>query len=557
MKFDQLGGNKFLAMSLPVRECGLKSQNHTFFPPKINVTPCAGVWIEVIKRTIQYRKSIFYGGIAMRLLLGIDIGTSSTKVMLLDAERGVLGVEKKAYDVSIPRPDYAEQDPELWWSAVLYCIGKLKQTFGALFPHIVSIGLSGQMHGLVLTDKCGQPIRPAILWLDQRSGEECRELNRLIPEEILQDSILNRIFPGFALTSLLWVKKWEPENFARIHRVMQPKDYIRYKLTGLLGSEVTDASATLLFDVVKRQWSWKVMDLCGFPHEIFPDCHESWEIQGNVSNACAAATGLPVSVRVIYGMGDQQAQSIGNGIFEEGTFICNIGTGGQVSAFSREPVYDRKLRTQTFCHGIDGAYSIYGAILNAGMSLKWLRDNILEEKDFMMLSHMAEEVSAGSEGLVFLPYLTGERTPHMNPEARGMFYGLQLAHTKKHMARAVMEGVTFALRDCMEILKEMGIRANTMISSGGGAASPVWLQMQADILNQEIRVCNVTEQACLGACMLAGVSAGCFADLREARDRFVTYGEKIYQPDRDTVKVYDRIYRTYQALYRQTENLIE
>lgn len=491
----------------------------------------------------------------MELLLGIDIGTSGTKVMLLDTERGVMGVEKKSYDVSVPRADYAEQDPELWWNAVLYCIGKLKQRHGELFSHIVGIGLSGQMHGLVLTDKNGKPLRPAILWLDRRAGEECGELERLIPESLLQNGIRNRIFPGFALTSLLWVKKREPETFSRIAQVLQPKDYIRYKLTGLFGSEMTDASATLLFDVVKRDWAWQVMDLCGFPHDIFPECHESGEIQGNISRECEAVTGLPVSAGVIYGMGDQQAQSIGNGVFEEGTYICNIGTGGQISAFSREPVYDRKLRTQTFCHGVDRAYSVYGAILNAGMSLKWLKDNILEEKDFITLSRMAEEVPAGSEGLVFLPYLTGERTPHMNPEARGMFYGLNLVHTRKHMVRAVMEGVTFALRDCTEILSEMGIRGSSVISSGGGAASPVWLQIQADILNREVRVCNVSEQACLGACMLAGVSTGQFADLREARTRFVTYEKRIYRPDPDKVEEYEQIYRIYQALYHRTENL--
>ncbi|MCI8286623.1 MAG: xylulokinase [Lachnospiraceae bacterium] len=487
----------------------------------------------------------------MNLLMGIDIGTSSAKVMLLDAEKGVLGVEKREYEVSVPQSGYAEQEPELWWRAVQDCIGRLRQRYGSLFSYIGGIGLSGQMHGLALTDKCGRPLRPAILWLDQRAEAECEELKSIIPRELLHKGIRNRIFPGFTLTSLLWVKRREPEIFAGTGYVLQPKDYIRYKLTGLIGSEVTDASATLLFDVVKRDWARQMMDLCGFPHDIFPECHESGEIQGNVSSACAAATGLPISARVIYGMGDQQAQSIGNGVFEEGTFICNIGTGGQVSAFSREPVYDRKLRTQTFCHGIDRAYSVYGAILNAGMSLKWLKDNILEEKDFMTLSRMADQIPAGSDGLVFLPYLTGERTPHMNPEARGMFYGLQLAHTKKHMARAVMEGVTFALRDCMEILTEMGIRGDSVISSGGGASSPVWLQMQADILNREVRVCNVAEQACLGACMLAGASTGQFADLREAAERFVTYGEKRYLPDGDRVETYERIYRIYQELYRR------
>lgn len=491
----------------------------------------------------------------MAMLLGIDIGTSSTKVMLLDIENGVAGVESQTYDVSIPEPEYAEQDPDIWWEAVLYCIGRLREGHESDFENIVGIGLSGQMHGLVLVDADGNPIRPAILWLDQRSEDECEELKRQLPEEIVRRSLRNRIFPGFALTSLLWVKNHESENFDKIFRVLQPKDYIRYKLTGLFGAETTDASATLMFDVVKRNWAWEILDLCGFPHYIFPECHESGEIQGVLSSNCAARTGLPLSAQVIYGMGDQQAQSIGNGVFEEGTFICNIGTGGQVSAFSSEPVYDEGLRTQTFCHGIDRAYSVFGAILNAGMSLKWLKDNILREKNFEVLSQMAEEIPTGSDGLIFLPYLTGERTPHMDTKAKGMFYGLNLAHTREHMARAVMEGVTFALKDCMEILEKMGNECTRVISSGGGASSPVWLQIQADILNKEIFVCNVSEQACLGACMLAGVSTGVFADLKEAREKFVAYGEATYKPERNNVDQYERSYKVFKALYQRTKGL--
>lgn len=328
-------------------------------------------------------------------------------------------------------------------------------------------------------------------------------------------------------------------------------------MTGLFGAEVADASASLMFDVVKRGWAREVFKLCGFPSDIFPECHESGEIQGPICRECAFLTGLNESVQVIYGMGDQQAQSIGNGVFSEGTFICNIGTGGQVSVLSRQPTYDPALRTQTFCHGLEDAWTVYGAVLNAGLSLKWLKDNILGELSFEKLSDMAGEIAAGSEGLIFLPYLTGERTPHMDSAARGMFFGLHLAHSGNHMARAVMEGVTFALRDSMEILIQTGNSCQKVISSSGGALSPVWLQMQADIFNKEIQVCDVSEQACLGACMLAGVSAGVFKSLEEAGGRFVTMKKKTYQPDRDSAALYDKTFYTYQKLYQQTKNLLE
>lgn len=493
----------------------------------------------------------------MASILGIDIGTSGTKAMLLDEKAGVIGVESGKYDVSIPQIGYSEQDPDLWWEAVLSCLSRLREKYGRYFEAVAAIGLSGQMHGLVMTDENGRPIRPAILWQDQRSEEECLELTELIPERILKESLCNRIFPGFALPSLCWVKKHEPECFDRIYKVMQPKDYIRYKMTGMFGAEATDASASLMFDIVKRDWAWELLDLCGLPRGIFPECRESGEVQGRISRECAVQTGLGEPVQVIFGLGDQQAQSIGNGVFKEGTFICNIGTGGQVSAFSKNPVYDPLFRTQTFCHGVNGGYTIYGAVLNAGMSLKWLKDSILKVDGFDTLNTMAGEIPAGSEGLIFLPYLTGERTPHMDTRARGMFFGLHLAHTGEHMARSVMEGVTFALRDCMEILEQTGNRCDRIISSGGGASSPVWLQIQADILGKEIYVSSVTEQACLGACLLAGVSAGLFKSLDEAAERFVAMKGETYRPDLQNVLLYERIFSLYRSLYDRTRDIVE
>ena len=491
----------------------------------------------------------------MPAILGIDIGTSSTKVMLLDPQTGEQWVQAQAYDVSTPRIGYAEQDPDLWWQAVLSCLARLREQKGELYRQIACIGLSGQMHGLVMTDAAGVPVRPAILWNDQRSGEECEFLREQLSEKQQREVLRNRIFPGFALPSLLWVRRHEPEVFARARWVMQPKDYVRSRLTGCVGAEVSDASATLMFDIEKRDWAWEVLEECGFPRKFFPRCHESGEIQGTVSKECAALTGLPEQVKVLFGMGDQQAQSIGSGVFREGTFICNIGTGGQISSFSQKPVSDRQLRTQTFCHGLPGAYTVYGAVLNAGMSLKWLKDQILQETDFRQMSRMAGQVPPGSEGLIFLPYLTGERTPHMNPDARGIFFGLHLTHTRDHMARAVMEGVTFALRESMEILEELGLPCDRILSSGGGASSPVWLQIQADIFGKEVQVCRVKEQACLGACMLAGTAAGIYPDVGEAARQLAVPAPKIYRPGEAAAEAYRKQYEKYREIYRQVKDL--
>lgn len=487
----------------------------------------------------------------MAAVLGIDIGTSGTKVMLLNTESGEQWVEKESYDIMIPQTGYAEQNPDLWWHAVVSCLQRMRRKKKDLYCEVSVIGLSGQMHGLVMTDENGRPIRPAILWNDQRSEEECGVLRRLIPDKLQKECLKNWIFPGFAFPSLFWVRSHEPEVFGQAVHVMQAKDYVRFRMTGCIGAEVSDASATLMFDIVKRDWAWEILELCGMDESLFSDCHESVEIQGTLSKTCIEETGLPKGAQVIYGAGDQQSQSIGNGVLGEGTFICNIGTGGQVSSFAEEPVSDQKMRTHTFCHGIPGAWSVYGAVLNAGMALKWLKNQILETDSFETLNRLAQTVPAGSEGLIFLPYLTGERTPHMDPGARGGFCGLHLAHTRAHMARAVMEGVTFALKDCMDILKEMGLSGDRVISSGGGASSPVWLQIQSDVFGKEVQVLGVQEQACLGACMMAAVAAGHYRDLKEASDKLVNIRPEIYAPDPERHALYQEQIRRYRKLYRQ------
>lgn len=489
----------------------------------------------------------------MSVVLGIDLGTSSVKAMLLDSVQGVLTVEASRYEVKIPREGYAEQEPLSWWEETKKVLLKLKDKNKEAFERIAAIGFSGQMHGIVLTDEKGNPLRPAILWMDQRSKKELKQIYEKIDFEKMGNIFKNRVYTGFGFPSLIWVKEHEPEVFAKTHWVMMPKDFIRYKITGKIASDVTDASSTAIFNTEERTWAYDIIKEFGLSPDIFPSCKESMEIAGYVTKECEAECGLREGIPVVYGAGDQQAQSIGNGIYEEGKIICNIGTGGQISAYVRKPVYDKELRTHTFCHPINKGYTIYGATLCSGMSLNWLKDNILEIDDFDQLSQMAGEIVPGSEGLIYLPYLTGERTPHMDPCAKGMFAGLTLRHDRRHIARAVMEGVTMSLRDSLTIFQELNIKCDTIIASGGGAKSHEWLQMQADIFHKRVIVCEVSEQACLGACILAGVGCGIFDSMKQAIERFVSFKDKVYEPNPENEKLYDTQYERFQALYRNNK----
>lgn len=489
----------------------------------------------------------------MSVILGIDLGTSSVKAMLLDSFQGVLGIEASKYDVRIPKEGYAEQEPLTWWEETRKVILKLKDRHKEAFKNIEAVGFSGQMHGIVLTDDKGSPLRPAILWLDQRSKKELKQIQKEIGFDKMGNIFKNRVYTGFGFPSLMWVKEHEPEILARTKAVMMPKDFIRYKMTGKIASDVTDASSTAVFDTAERTWAYEIIKEFGLPKEIFPPLGESMDIAGYVTRECAGECGLKEGIPVVYGAGDQQAQSIGNGIYEEGKIICNIGTGGQISAYVKDPVYDKDLRTHTFCHPIDKGYTIYGATLCSGMSLKWLKNNILGIEDFNSLSGMAGEIAPGSEGLIYLPYLTGERTPHMDPCAKGMFAGLVLGHDRRHMVRAVMEGVTMSLKDSLSIFKELGIKCDTIIASGGGAKSHEWLQIQADVFRKKVIVCEVSEQACLGACILAGVGTGVFDSIKQAVEKFVVFRDEVYEPDPSNEKLYNRQYERFQILYRNNK----
>lgn len=491
----------------------------------------------------------------MAVVLGIDLGTSSVKAMLLDTKEGPLAVRAKGYGVDIPAPGFAQQAPEVWWASLKEVLGGLQEARPKEYGAVAAVGYSGQMHGLVLADAAGTAVRPAIIWLDQRSKRQMEEIYRKMTEEEMGAVFCNRVSSGFAFPSLLWVKEEEPEALEKAAYLFCPKDYLRMKMIGQAGTEVVDASSTCMFSTPDRDWAWNIIERFGLPRKLFPTVGEPLQIAGTVTRACARETGLPEGIPVIYGSGDQPAQSIGNGVCREGWLVSNIGTGGQISAFVQDPVYDKKLRTNTYCHAAPGGYTMLGATLCAGKSMGWAKDELFHLEGYGQINQEAALAPAGAEGLVYLPYLAGERTPHMDPDAQGMFFGIRLGQGRGHFLRAVMEGVTYSLRDCLEVMQEAGIDAQTVIASGGGASSGLWLQMQADILQKPVRACMVKEQACLGACILAGVGTGLLSSLQEGCERFVRLDSRVYEPDVGKFGVYEEGYRTFRELYQRTKGL--
>lgn len=493
----------------------------------------------------------------MKTLLGIDIGTSSAKAMLMDLDGQVLSLQAEDYDVDIPQEGYAQQDPEIWWKAVQNILLTIKSQQPEAYASVGAIGFSGQMHSLVTADKEGNPVYPAIVWLDQRSQKQLEEINRHVKKEELARVIHNRVFTGFAFPSLLWMKENQPESFRRIYKIMTAKDFIRLKMTGVFGTDVSDASSTTGFDMKKRDWAWEILGRLGLPEDIFPECHESMEIAGYTTKECEEQTGLPIGIPVIYGAGDQPAHTIGSGVIDGRVFVSNIGTGGQVAVYSPTDAYDPEMRIHTFCHGLPGAYTIFGAHLCSGMSLKWLKNQVLGLDSFAQMNKMAEKVPAGSDGLLYLPYLTGSRTPRMDAGAQGLFFGLQLRHNKNHFVRAVMEGVIYDFHEALDIFREIGIDCPKIIACGGGAQSPTWLQIQADILNKEVQVCENKEQACLGACMMAGAGTGLLDSLESACQKYIRLEEKVYRPIPENAALYQEKYAVYKQLYEAVKDLYE
>lgn len=494
----------------------------------------------------------------MSYLLGIDIGTSGTKTLLIDETGHAVASATDTYPLSTPKPLWAEQDPEDWWRATVSTIRTVLQRSGVAPSEIKGIGLSGQMHGAVFLDERNQVLRRSILWCDQRTGAECEWITETVGRDKVVELTSNPVLTGFTAPKIVWVRNNEPEVYAKTRKVLLPKDYIRFRLTGEFATEVSDASGTSLFNVTKRRWADEMLDGAGIPREWMPPAYESAEVSGRISEDTASLTGLKAGTPVVGGGGDQAAGAVGNGIVETGIVSSTVGTSGVVFAFADQPVVDPGLRVHTFCHAVPGKWHVMGVMLSAGGSLRWYRDTFAQAEMeqaraagtevYDILSAQVAEVEPGCEGLIFLPYLTGERTPHPDPNARGTFFGITLRHDRRHFVRAVYEGVAYGLRDSFEILKEMGVPISQVRASGGGARSEVWRQIQADVMGEEHVLINVDEGPAFGVALLAGVGTGVYPSVEEACRRTIQVTSST-APDKAAAGVYNKYYDVYRALY--------
>ena len=438
----------------------------------------------------------------MPYFLGLDVSTTATKALLLDERGTVVGVAAAEYGYETPRPLWCEQDPALWWDGAVQSIRAVLEQSNVAAEEIAAVGLTGQMHGLVLLDAKGQVLRPALLWNDQRTAAECDEIRARVGRERLIQQTGNDALTGFTAPKLLWVRTHEPEIYDRIAHVLLPKDYVRYRLTGAMATDKAGAAGTLLLDLRRRDWSEDVLDALGIPPGWLPPTHEGPAVTGTLSAEVAQATGLAAGTPVVAGGGDQAAGAVGVGAVREGVVSLVLGTSGVVFATSNEPFVEPEGRLHAFCHAVPGRWHLMGVMLSAAGSLRWFRDTLAPGVSFDDLLAPAADLPPGSDGLLFLPYLTGERTPHPDPLARGAFVGLTVRHTRAHLTRAVLEGVAFGLRDGFELMREAGLPVPDEVRvSGGGARSPLWRQILADVLDADLVTVNTTEGAAFGAAL--------------------------------------------------------
>jgi len=485
----------------------------------------------------------------MSLFLGIDVATTSAKALLVDETGAVIASATADYPLSTPRPLWSEQSPTDWWTGVVACVRQALEQGGVDPKAVAAVGLTGQMHGLVLLDETGQVLRPAILWNDQRTGAECDWITETLGFERLLALTGNPALPGFTAPKLLWVRKHEPEIYARIAQVLLPKDYVRYRMTGDYATDLAGAAGTLWLDVPGRCWSDEVLAALDVPAGWLPPVHEGPQVTGTISPAAATEMGLNPGTPVVAGGGDQAAQAVGVGAVSPGIVALTLGTSGVVFAPTDEPVTESQGRLHAFCHAVPGRWHLMGVMLSAAGSLRWYRDTLAPGTAFDDLLAPAAEVPAGSEGLLFLPYLTGERTPHPDPLARGAFVGLTVRHTQAHLTRSVLEGVAFGLRDGMELLRTAGAGQPTQVRiSGGGARSALWRQIIADVLQTELVTVNVVEGAAYGAALLAGVGAGVWPDVEAACTDVVQLTSQV-SPQAEAQARYQALYDHYRGLY--------
>src|SRR5277367_936322 len=467
--------------------------------------------------------------------LGIDVGTGGTRAVIVDKQgKVVASASSEHHPFRVAHPGWAEQDPKDWWratqEAINAAISAAIHAVGEAGAKIDAVGLTGQMHGAVMLDAAGEVLRPSLIWCDQRTGPQCDWLHAQIGRERLIELTCNPALPNFTLTKLLWVKEHEPEIFARIAHVMCPKDYVRYRLTGAFAIDVHEASGTLLLDVTNRKWSSEVAQVSGINEAWLPPLYESQQICAHISATAAADTGLTQGTPVVAGAGDQGAGAVGMGILKPGAVSATIGTSGVVFAATDKPTKDPGGRLHTFCHAVPGRWHVMGVTQSAGLSLRWLRDTFAAGASYDALSAEASNISPGSDGLLWAPYLLGERTPHLDSHATAAFVGITASHTAPHFTRAILEGVAFSLRDTFTLFAELGIPVSGVRLGGGGARGPLWRRIQAGIYGHAVEVLTAEEGGAFGCALMAGVGAGHWASLDEACAQAIEVAQRI-EPD--------------------------
>lgn len=488
------------------------------------------------------------------------MGTGGTRALIVDEQgRVVASATEEHVPFASPQIGWAEQNPEDWWRATGIAVRKALTQAGASADAVACAGFSGQMHGAVMLDERDRVVRPALIWCDVRTEAQCRELNEKIGAERIIQLTCNPALANFTLTKFLWVREHEPENWKRVRSVMLPKDYVRFRLTGERAIDMADASGTLMLDVGKRRWSNEMLSAAGIDEALLPRLFESPDICGKVSVNGAAATGLKAGMPVVAGAGDQAAGATGMGIVAPGAVSATIGTSGVVFAATDRPALDPKGRLHTFCHAIPGRWHVMGVTQAAGLSLRWFRDQFGAGADdgrdaYERLSDEGGTVAAGCDGLLWTPYLMGERTPHLDPKARAALVGLTASHTRAHVVRAILEGVAFSLRDTFTIFAEMNVPVRNIRLGGGGARSALWRQIQADVYGYEVEIVEAEEGAAYGAAILAGVGAETWRTVDDACKSVVRVKERV-RPNAEGVKVMEKSYAAFRRVYPATREI--
>ncbi len=500
----------------------------------------------------------------MKYVIGIDLGTSATKTVLFDEKGNIISSANYEYAMQQPHNGWAEQNPHDWYDAAISTLNAVIKNSGVDKEDIVSLGISGQMHGLVMLDEECKVLRPAILWCDQRTGKECEELTQKLGRDTLIKITANPALTGFTASKILWVKNNEPDIFEKCRHILLPKDYLRFRLTGIFATEVSDASGMQLLDVPNRKWSQTMIDALGIKEEHLAKVYESPEITGYINSDTADKTGLSTSTSVVGGAGDNAAAAVGMGVVEEGKAFTTIGTSGVVFAHTDTPIIDPKGRVHTFCCAVPNAWHVMGVTQGAGLSLQWFKNQFCGEevikaqqegKDvYQITDEKASSIRIGCDKLIYLPYLMGERTPHLDPDCRGVFFGMSAIHTKAHFIRAIMEGVTYSLYDCLLVLKEMNISPKSMLLCGGGGKSKLWKGMICDTFNMPVETSKSTEAPALGVAILAAVGAGIYSDVQTACTMMIQSGASKAEPNAESTEEYRSYHKIYASLYNSLKD---